>query len=673
MAEENVPRRGLPGDFLWGFATAAYQIEGAVDADGRGPSIWDTFCKIPGKIADGSSGDVACNSYNRTADDISLLKQTGAKAYRFSISWSRIIPLGGRNDPVNPAGIKHYQKFVDDLLDAGIIPFVTLFHWDLPAGLDERYGGFLNQDEFVRDFAHYARVMYEALPKVKHWITFNEPICSAILGYHSGDFAPGHTSNRSKSPVGSSSTEPWIVAHSILIAHAEAVKIYRDGFKSQSGGQIGITLNGDWAEPWDADDPEDIKACERRLEFFMSWFADPIYFGHYPQSMIDQLGNRLPTFTPEQSTRVKGSNDFFGFNHYTTNYIKHKQPASNPPLDDDDDDDCSGRVEILQHDKAGRPIGPETQSPWLRPYAPGFRKLLNWLSNRYGRPAFYVTENGTSIKGESKLSLSANPQGQTILQDDFRVQYFRDYITALAEAVAEDGVDSMATTDILPYLDHLEDNLDALEESLNAFLPGQSVAATAKTLPLVDRAKLHVTVAYAIESLIFSYLRLHNLSPHAHPVFKELARVKSYFDKIKEIENKNAPSAGAGSASSGGGGKPDVALDKSAAERTQGISAFDPPRPHISNTLRTHALRHHDFIRIPKQRYPVLSRHVLQHRDSPLTFARNLCQPLPYQRLVPGGRPVGRAGIPDSREHLLQLLLREHVPPRGDFGTIAHS
>ncbi|RMD44884.1 hypothetical protein DV735_g355, partial [Chaetothyriales sp. CBS 134920] len=426
MVGEDMPRRGLPADFLWG-----YQIEGAVDADGRGPSIWDTFCKIPGKIADGSSGEVACNSYNRTADDISLLKQTGAKAYRFSISWSRIIPLGGRDDPVNPAGIKHYQKFVDDLVDAGIVPFVTLFHWDLPAELDERYGGFLNQDEFVRDFAHYARVMFEALPKVKHWITFNEPFCSTILGYHSGVFAPGHTSDRSKSPVGNSSTEPWIAGHSILVAHAEAVKIYRDDFKSKAGGQIGITLNGDWAEPWDAEDPEDVKACERRLEFAISWFSDPIYFGHYPQSMIDQLGDRLPTFTPEESALLKGSNDFYGMNTYTANYIKHKPASSGPPALDD----YSGHLEILQHDKTGRSIGPETQSPWLRPCAPGFRKLLNWLSHRYGRPVIYVTENGTSIKGESKLSSTE------ILQDNFRLQYFRDYITAMAEAVAEDGVD----------------------------------------------------------------------------------------------------------------------------------------------------------------------------------------------------------------------------------------
>jgi beta-glucosidase len=223
---------------------SSYQIEGAPTADGRGPSIWDTFCARPGKIADGSSGAVACDSYNRTSEDIALLKLTGAKAYRFSISWSRIIPLGGRNDPVNPAGIAFYKKFVDDLLAEGIIPFVTLFHWDLPDELDKRYGGPLNKEEFTKDFGHYARTVFEAIPKVKHWITFNEPWCSAILGYNTGLFAPGHTSDRKKSEVGDSSTECWIVGHSLLLAHGTAVKIYREEFKPKNGGEIGITLNG---------------------------------------------------------------------------------------------------------------------------------------------------------------------------------------------------------------------------------------------------------------------------------------------------------------------------------------------------------------------------------------------------------------------------------------------
>jgi len=222
----------------------SYQIEGGATQDGRGPSIWDTFTAIPGKIADGSSGAVACDTYNRTAEDIELLKGTGAKGYRFSVSWSRVIPLGGRNDPINQAGLDFYVKFVDDLLDAGITPMLTLFHWDLPDELDKRYGGLLNKEEFTKDFVHYSKVLFEALPKVKHWITFNEPWCSSILGYNTGLFAPGHTSDRTKSPVGDSSREAWTVGHNFLVAHGHCVKLFRETFKPKNGGIIGITLNG---------------------------------------------------------------------------------------------------------------------------------------------------------------------------------------------------------------------------------------------------------------------------------------------------------------------------------------------------------------------------------------------------------------------------------------------
>ncbi|KAI9842068.1 MAG: hypothetical protein M1837_007493 [Sclerophora amabilis] len=419
----------LPPDFLWGFATASYQIEGAPTADGRGPSIWDPFCKIPGKIADGSSGDVACDSYHRSAEDIALLKKLGAKAYRFSISWSRVIPLGGREDPVNQKGLEYYVKLVDDLIASDIIPMVTILHWDVPDALDKRYGGLLNKDEFVQDYANYARVLYQTFgSKVKHWITFNEPWCSSILGYNTGLFAPGRTSDRSKSDKGDSSTEPWIAGHTLLVAHGAAVKVYRDEFKVKDGGEIGITLNGDWTEPWDPDDLEDIAACERKLEFAISWFADPIYHGKYPDSMRDQLGDRLPHFTSEDLALVKGSNDFYGMNHYTANYIKHKTTPPEP-------DDFLGNLETLFENKAGDSMGPETQSFWLRPCPSGFGKLLVWLSHRYGHPKIYVTESGTSLKGENDLPLDQ------LLDDEFRAEYFRGYIGALADAYSQHGVD----------------------------------------------------------------------------------------------------------------------------------------------------------------------------------------------------------------------------------------
>ncbi|KAH7116653.1 glycoside hydrolase family 1 protein [Dactylonectria estremocensis] len=421
----------LPNDFLWGFSTAAYQIEGATNRDGRGPSIWDTFCAIDGKIADGSSGIVACESYKRPTEDIALLKSLGATAYRFSISWSRIVPLGGRNDPVNQKGVDHYTKFIDDLLDAGITPFITLVHLDPPDGLEKRYGGLLNKEEFPRDFENYARIMFRAIPKCKHWITFNEPWCASIYGYNSGLFAPGRTSDRSKSAVGDSAREPWIVGHNIILAHALAVKAYREDFKPNQGGEIGITLSGDATYPWDSEDNKDIEACDRKLEFTIAWFADPIYFGEYPVSMRKQLGNRLPTFTPEEAALVKGSNDFYGMNHYTANYIKHKVGSPS-------DDDFLGNVEALFSSKSGECIGPPTQSAWLHPNPQGFRDLLNWLSERYEYPKIYVTENGTSLKGENQMRL------EQVIEDDFRVKYFEDYVKTMAKAAVEDGINVKA-------------------------------------------------------------------------------------------------------------------------------------------------------------------------------------------------------------------------------------
>ncbi|KAK8108586.1 glycosyl hydrolase family 1 [Apiospora sp. TS-2023a] len=416
----------LPADFQWGFATAAFQIEGATEADGRGPSIWDSFCKIEGKIAHGANGDTACDSYNRTGEDIALLKELGSKCYRFSLSWSRIIPLGGRNDPVNQKGLDHYRQFVDDLLEAGIEPFITLYHWDLPDELDKRYGGLLNRTEFPLDFENYARVVFKAIPKCKYWITFNEPWCSSVLGYNSGYFAPGHTSDRTKSAVGDSTREQWIVGHNCLVAHGRAVKVYREEFKPTDKGQIGITLNGDGTYPWDPEDPADVEAADRKIEFAISWFADPIYFGKYPDSMLKQLGDRLPTFTKEERSLVQGSNDFYGMNHYTANYVKHK--TGTPP-----EDDILGNLECLFYSKSGECIGDETQSFWLRPNPLGFRNLINWLSKRYGYPDIYVTESGTSIKGEDDLPF---PE---ILNDTFRVKYFKDYVNAMAKAVSEDG------------------------------------------------------------------------------------------------------------------------------------------------------------------------------------------------------------------------------------------
>jgi beta-glucosidase len=243
-----------------------------------------------------------------------------------------------------------------------------------------------------------------------------------------GQFAPGRTSNRERNDVGDSSTEPWIVGHNLLVAHGRAVKAYRDDFKAENGGEIAIVLNGDATYPWDPKEPLDHEAANRKIEFAISWFADPIYLGDYPASMRKQLGDRLPTFTEEEKALVHGSNDFYGMNHYTADYVKHRTGEPEP-------EDFLGNLETLSYNKRGDCIGEKTQSPWLRPCAPGFRDLLVWLSKRYGYPKIYVTENGTSILGENDMPL------EKILEDDFRVKYYDEYVRALVTASQLDGVD----------------------------------------------------------------------------------------------------------------------------------------------------------------------------------------------------------------------------------------
>ncbi|KAJ1547298.1 hypothetical protein HK096_003529, partial [Nowakowskiella sp. JEL0078] len=351
----------------------------------------------------------------------------GAKAYRFSIAWSRIVPLGGRDDPLNEEGIQWYSNFIDELLEAGITPFVTLYHWDLPQVLMDRYLGLLDSTEFPLDFQRYAEVCFERFgDRVKHWLTFNEPYVSTKLGYGWGAHAPGRTSDRTKNEVGDQTVEPWRAGHSILIAHGKAVKSYRDKFQSEQGGKISITLNCDWGEPY-TDKPEDVEAATRYLEFYVSWFADPVYLtGDYPESMRRLLGDRLPYFTEEEKELIKGSYDFFGLNHYTARYIEDTG-KENDPLDLDGN--------VIQHTSSqeGEAIGPRGHSAWLYVCPWGCRKLLNWLYKRYNTEIF-ITENGCSVPDETDLLLS------DAINDTFRVNYYDGYLNEGLVGALQDGV-----------------------------------------------------------------------------------------------------------------------------------------------------------------------------------------------------------------------------------------
>jgi beta-glucosidase len=299
--------RKFPTDFVWGASTSSYQIEGAWLEGNKGFSIWDAFCHIPGKIKNNGTGDVACNHYHRFREDIKLMAEVGLQAYRFSISWPRIQPTG-RGKP-NPEGLRFYSELIDTLLAHHITPWITLYHWDLPLALQLEYDGWLNP-KLANFFADYAAICFESFgDRVKHWLTLNEPWCSAVLGHGLGIHAPGRISH----------DEPYRAGHTLLRAHALAVERYRTQFQPHQKGFIALSNNCDWREPLTGSDA-DKQAAQRAVEFFLGWFADPIYKGDYPTVMRERLGDRLPHFTDVEKTLLKGSTDFFGLNHYSTMY-----------------------------------------------------------------------------------------------------------------------------------------------------------------------------------------------------------------------------------------------------------------------------------------------------------------------------------------------------------------
>ncbi|OBZ77528.1 Beta-glucosidase 1A [Grifola frondosa] len=346
--------------------------------------------------------------------DVALLVEYGVKAYRFSLAWPRIIPLGGRSDPVNLEAITFYRGLIEELLKNEITPYVTLYHWDLPQSLDDRYGGWLNKEEIVKDYVNYAKVCFTAFGDlVKNWITHNEPWCVSVLGYQTGIFAPGHKNN----------TEPWIVSHNLIIAHAYAVKLYRDEFKATQGGQIGITLDCHWQLPWDDSRPN-IEAAQRGLDFKLGRFADPIYKGFYPDTVKKMIGNRLPEFADEEITVVKGSSDFFGLNTYTTQLVQ-----------EGGDDETNGKVKYTFTRPDGSQLGTQAYVPWLQSYPPGFRSLLNYIWATYHLPIL-ITENGFAAKEDSENKLPVN----VLIHDKDRLDYFEGYTNAMLQAVTEDKV-----------------------------------------------------------------------------------------------------------------------------------------------------------------------------------------------------------------------------------------
>ncbi|XP_022776768.1 beta-glucosidase 40-like [Durio zibethinus] len=425
-ALSEINRASFPKGFVFGTASAAFQYEGAVKEDGRGPSIWDTFSHSTGLIIDGSNADVAVDQYHRYVGDVQLMKDMGMDAYRFSIAWSRIFPNG--TGEINQAGVDYYNNLINALLAKGIEPYVTLYHWDLPQALEDKYTGWLDP-QIIEDFAIYAETCFDKFgDRVKHWITFNEPHNFAIQGYYSGFEAPGRCSSI-LCQAGNSTTEPYIVAHNVLLSHATVADVYRKKYKDKQNGSIGITLDVKWYEP-ETNATENIEAAQRAQDFQLGWFLDPLIFGDYPSSMRSRVGSRLPNFTESESALLKGSLDFVGINHYTTYYARQNKANSNFDLLNDCVADADAYTLPI---KDGNPIGDRANSMWLYIVPRGMRSVMQYIKKKYGNPLVIITENGMDDPNDQFIPI------EEALKDEKRIKYHTDYLTNLLAAIEEDG------------------------------------------------------------------------------------------------------------------------------------------------------------------------------------------------------------------------------------------
>lgn len=384
----------FPAHFLWGAATASYQIEGAVHEGERGASIWDTFSHTPGRVLNGDTGDIACDHYHRYAEDIALMKSLGLQTYRFSIAWSRLFPNG--SGALNQVGVDFYNRLTDGLLTAGLLPVPTLYHWDLPQTLEDA-GGWTNHETAYR-FADYADAVYTALgDRVHRFITLNEPWCSAHLGYATDHHAPGLQDQ----------DKALLAGHTLLVAHGLAVQRFR---ASVPKGEIGITVNLGPAYPA-SDSEADRLAAQRWDAYTNRWFLDPIYKGDYPTEMREIFGDRLPHFTDEERALVQSPQDFCGVNYYTRSFFR-----DNPE---------GGLFRIAGANPADAP----RTDMGLEIYPDGLFETLVGLQRSYGNPVLYVTENGGAFP-DDQVS-----EDGTVQDEDRRV-YLREHFRAAHRAIS---------------------------------------------------------------------------------------------------------------------------------------------------------------------------------------------------------------------------------------------
>lgn len=375
----------FPRGFRWGVATAAYQIEGSAGADGRGESIWDRFSHTPGKVLNGDTGDTACDHYRLWADDIGIMSELGVGAYRFSISWPRVLPAG--RGPVNAAGLDFYDRLVDGLLEAGIEPFPTLYHWDLPQALEDE-GGWTSRST-AEAFAEYAAIVAGRIgDRVSHMATLNEPWCSAVLGYEVGEHAPGRTSLPAA----------LAAAHHLNLAHGLGVAAIR---ATAPNVRAGVVLNFEPKHPA-TDSAADVDAAQVAHDRFNRWFLDPIMGRGYPSRGVEATGWAMAEVREGDLAMVAAPIDFLGVNYYTRSVV-----SADGPLRSQD--------------------APVTGMGW-EIYPDGLTEVLDWIAAEHPGLDLYVTENGAAFP------LSDDPA-----EDPDRVAYLDGHIRAAHRAV-EGGV-----------------------------------------------------------------------------------------------------------------------------------------------------------------------------------------------------------------------------------------
>jgi beta-glucosidase len=373
----------FPDDFVWGAATAAYQIEGATKEGGRGRSIWDTFAATPGKIQGGDTAEVACDHYHRYAEDVALLGELGLGAYRFSIAWPRVYPQGAGRP--NEEGLDFYRRLVDALHAAGVEPYVTLYHWDLPQALQDR-GGWGSRDTALR-FGEYAHTVARALGGGVHrWITLNEPWVAAFAGHLSGEHAPGARD------LGTALR----AAHHLLLAHAEGAEAVRA--EMGRGDGVGVTLNLSPVEPA-GDSTADAEAARRHDGYLNRWFLDPLFRAAYPEDIFEWYGELAPPVEPGDLARIGAPLDFLGVNYYTRAVVRHD--SGSPPV---------------QAAEAAPGGGPRTAMGW-EVYPEGLRELLLRVQRDYAPTAIYITENGAAYDDALVAGAVADAQRRRYLHE----------------------------------------------------------------------------------------------------------------------------------------------------------------------------------------------------------------------------------------------------------------